>query len=284
MKKVIENQHYEEERSLYGIEDTIIRNCTFGGPIDGESALKETNEIDVEDTSFGMRYVLWHVNDFTLTRVTMDESTRAALWYDEDGKITDCKLHGIKVIRECKDITFENCDISSEEFGWKCEDLSFRHCSINSVYPFLDSKDITLENVKLTGKYSFQYVKGALVKNCDIDTKDAFWHSKDVRVEDCVINGEYIAWFSENLTLVRCHLKGTQPFCYCKNLKLIDCTMEGADRAFEYSSVHATIKGRVESVKNPLSGKIEAEEIGEIIREGSVKDCHCSIIVGGQPR
>ena len=40
----------------------------------------------------------------------------------------------------------------------------------------------------------------------------------------------------------------------------------------------------VAEILNPLSGKIEADEIGEIIREGSVKDCHCSIIVGGQPR
>ena len=64
---------------------------------------------------------------------------------------------------------------------------------------------------------------------------------------------------------MRCHIKGTQPLCYCKNLKLIDCTTEDCDLAFEYCSVDATIKGKILSVKNPESGKICADEIGELI-------------------
>ena len=281
MKVIIENQSYDQERALYGLDNADIKNCSFGGPADGESALKESNDIEVIDCDFKMRYVLWHVNDFSLIRVKMDEATRAALWYDDDGKIIDCVLHGPKALRECRDIELFRCDIASDEFGWKCDDISLNECTLSSVYPFLDSKDIELENVKINAKYSFQYVQGAEIRNCELMTKDAFWHAKDVTVEDTTIDSEYIGWYSENLTLVRCHIRGTQPFCYCKNLKLVDCVMEGCDRSFEYSSVHATIKGRVDSIKNPLSGKIEVDELGEMITEGSVKPCHCEVIVGG---
>ena len=64
---------------------------------------------------------------------------------------------------------------------------------------------------------------------------------------------------------MRCHIKGTQPLCYCKNLTLIDCTTEDCDLTFEYSDVNATIKGGIVSVKNPESGRIAADSIGEIV-------------------
>ncbi|MBR5679948.1 MAG: DUF3737 family protein, partial [Clostridia bacterium] len=37
--------------------------------------------------------------------------------------------------------------------------------------------------------------------------------------------------------------------------------------AFEYSSVDAEIRGRVDSVFNPSSGVIRADEIGELTRD-----------------
>jgi len=48
--------------------------------------------------------------------------------------------------------------------------------------------------------------------------------------------------------------------------------MEGTDLSFEYSSVEADIVGHIDSVKNPKSGHIVADSIGEIIWEGSVMD------------
>ena len=99
-----------------------------------------------------------------------------------------------------------------------------------------------------------------------LNTKDAFWETDNVTVYDSVIKGEYLGWHSRNLRLVNCHISGTQPLCYAENLIMENCTMgEDADLAFEYSSVHATIKGNVTSVKNPLTGRIAATGYGEII-------------------
>lgn len=82
-----------------------------------------------------------------------------------------------------------------------------------------------------------------------------------------------MAWFSEGLTLINCKIIGTQPLCYCKDLKLIDCTMEGTDLSFEYSGVEATVDGHIISVKNPRSGHITADSIGDIIMGDAVMDC-----------
>jgi hypothetical protein len=89
--------------------------------------------------------------------------------------------------------------------------------------------------------------------------------AKNVTVKNYVLKGEYLAWYSENLTLIGCRIEGTQPFCYCRNLTLIDCEMISCDLAFERSTVQAQVKGHIDSVKNPISGRISSDSIGDVI-------------------
>jgi hypothetical protein len=129
----------------------------------------------------------------------------------------------------------------------------------------------------MNGKYSFQYVQGGEIAHSELHTKDAFWHSENLTVSDSLIDGEYLGWYSKNLHLVRCHIKGTQPLCYCQGLVLEECTMENADLAFEYSDVQADIRGGIVSVKNPKSGKIVADSIGEVILKESKYPSECLV-------
>ena len=259
------NQKYDEERALYGVEDAEIINCTFAGEADGESALKECRSIKVDSCLFELRYPFWHVSGAEISNITMTETCRAALWYDDQINIEKSTLHGIKALRECKNVTLSECDVDSAEFGWRCSDITVRNTTVNSQYPFFECKNMQLSEFTLSGKYSFQYVENVEIRNSNFKTKDAFWHAKDVAVYDSVIEGEYLGWYSENLRLVRCHIKGTQPLCYCKNLVLEDCTTEDCDLSFENSEVKATLRGNIVSVKNPTSGFIKADSIGEII-------------------
>lgn len=276
-KKLVEKQSFDEERALYHLQDALVRECRFEGPADGESALKEAAHIEVADCVFSLRYPLWHVTDFSLRRSTMDEKTRAAIWYARDGVIKDCVLGGIKCLRECDKIHVADCRIDSPECGWKCRGVQIENSGVQSEYFLLESRDIVIDRLQMKGKYSFQYVENMQIRDSVLDTKDAFWHSKNVTVTDSVVKGEYLGWYSENLTLVNCKIIGTQPLCYCKGLRLVDCTMEGTDLAFEYSEVDARIKGSILSVKNPRAGKIQADSIGEIIREDAVMECTARI-------
>ena len=105
-------------------------------------------------------------------------------------------------------------------------------------------------------------------------------HSKNVTVINSTVKGEYLAWFSDGLTLINCHIIGTQPLCYCKNLKLENCTMEGTDLSFEYSDVDATITGHVDSIKNPRSGSITVDSVGEVLMtDDTVMECTGKVII-----
>lgn len=280
-RKIIEGGAFDEERALYHAMNTDVINCTFAGPADGESALKECRDVTVKDCSFSLRYPLWHAEDFFVKTCAMDELTRAALWYCKGGKIEDSRLGGIKALRECENVILENCDVVSPEFGWRCRGVEMCGCDVKSEYFLFECKDIALKGVKLNGKYSFQYVEGGTICDCDFNTKDAFWHSKNLHVKNTVLKGEYLGWYSEGLVLENCLISGTQPLCYCKNLTLIDCRTEGCDLAFEYSDVKATIDGRVVSIKNPASGVIVVDGVDEIIRGDCAVPCSGEVIVRG---
>jgi hypothetical protein len=279
MRKEIFGETFDEERSLYNLRNADVTDCIFAGPADGESVLKEARDVKLENCRFSLRYPLWHVEGFRMHDSSMDEKTRAAIWYSNNGMITDSDLGGIKALRECHDVLIHNSTITSEEFGWKCSDITLSDSTLNGHYVFLDSRNVTLDKVEMSGKYSFQYMENLTIRNSVLDTKDAFWHSKNVTVYDSVVKGEYLAWFSEGLTLVNCKISGTQPLCYCKDLKLINCTMENCDLSFEYSDVEACIEGHVDSIKNPRSGTITVDSVGEVIMEDAVMECTGQVIV-----
>lgn len=264
---IIENKTMDEERALYGSRDLTVRNCRFDGPADGESALKESRGIVTENCYFNLRYALWHDVGLKMTGCELTPNCRAAIWYTRDADIENCKLHGIKALRECDDIRLRNCDIYSWEFGWFARGIQMQDCTSESEYFMLHAERLDIRNATLRGKYTFQYIQDAVLENCDIDTKDCLWHAKNVVVRNSVIRSEYLAWYCENVTFENCTITSSQPLCYCKNLRLVNCIMREADLSFERSEVEATLTEPIESIKNPTSGTIRVPAVGALIMD-----------------
>lgn len=274
---VIQNQSFDQERALYGSNNIKLINCRFEGKADGESALKESCNIEVEGCYWNLRYPFWHDINLIISNTELTELCRAALWYSSDIRISGSKLHGIKALRECSDVFIEDCDIVSPEFGWSVNKIVICNTKVQSEYFMMRSSGLDFNKVELQGKYSFQYIEDSTFDSCIFNTKDAFWHAKNVVVKNSVVKGEYLAWYCENVTFENCRIIGTQPLCYCKNLKLINCEMIDCDLSFEKSEVDAVITTPVISVKNPKSGKIVLPCVEEIIMD----DCnaHGEIVI-----
>ena len=265
--ELIQGKAFDVERAFYGRSELRVRECRFDGPADGESAFKECRDIAAERCYFNLRYPFWHDRGLRLDSCELTEKCRAALWYSEDVVITGSALHGIKALRECADVTVRDCGIISPEFGWSVRGMTMENCSAQSEYFMLRARDLKFTNVKLKGKYSFQYIEDSVFEGCTFDTKDAFWHARNVTVRNSVVKGEYLAWYCENITFENCTIIGTQPLCYCRGLRLVNCEMIDTDLAFERSEVEADIVTPVVSIKNPLSGRIIAPAVGELIRD-----------------
>ena len=264
---IVQNKTFDEERALYGSKDILIKDCLFDGPADGESAFKECSDVQVEHCFFNLRYPFWHDHGLEIVDSEMTELCRAALWYSDHIEISNSRLHGIKALRECREVKMKDCDIVSPEFGWSVRGIKMENCTAKSEYFMMRSDNLHFQNVDMQGKYSFQYIENAVFENCRFDTKDAFWHAKNIVVRNSVVKGEYLAWYSENVTFENCRIIGTQPLCYCRGLRLVNCEMTDTDLAFERSEVEADITTPVISIKNPLSGHITVPAVGEVIRD-----------------
>ena len=89
-----------------------------------------------------------------------------------------------------------------------------------------------------------------------------------------------VAWLNRALTGGGSAFLGGISKNFGGNLVLENCTFDpDADLAFEYCTVHADIRGAVTSVKNPTSGEIVADSIGEIILDGNaLPPANCKIV------
>ena len=273
----IKDQYFEGERPLYARREGLKLENVSIGP--GESSLKEGANIEAENCEFNGKYPFWECDGFTIRHCIFREGARAALWYTRHCKMFNTLVEAPKMFRRITDTYLENVQLTNaQETFWDCDGVKIRNVEAKKAdYIFMHTDNIDVENLNLQGNYSFQYSKNVVIRNSNLDTKDAFWESENVTVYDSRIQGEFLGWYAKNLRLVNCHIGGTQPLCYCENLILENCTFEpDADLAFEYSSVQATVKGNIVSVKNPRSGRIQADSIGEIILDQNIKapgDC-----------
>ena len=269
--EIISNQYFEGERPLYARHGLRLENVVIGP---GESGIKEGSDIEAVGCEFQGKYPFWECDGFTVRDCVFRDGARAALWYSHGCRMCDCLVEAPKMFRRISDVHLENVRlVNALETFWDCSDVVLRGVeAAKADYIFMHTSNIDIDGFQLQGNYSFQYARNVVIRNADLDTKDAFWESESVTVYDSRISGEYLGWYSRNLRLVNCVIGGTQPLCYCSGLVLENCRFEAdADLAFEYSSVEATIQGRIHSVKNPTTGHIKADEIGEIILDSNIK-------------
>ena len=281
--KTIKDREFGGERPLYALHGARLENVTIHP---GESSIKEGSDIEAVNCRFEGKYVFWEVTDFTVSNCYFAESARSSLWYSRGCRMIDCKVDAPKLFRRMQGIYVENTDFpNGEQFLWDCRDIELRNVSIgNCDYVFMHSENIRIDNYRQDGNYGFQYAKNVEIRNAVINSKDAFWEAENVTVYDSEINGEYLGWYGKNLRFVRCHLTGEQLLCYVDGLVLEDCTFgEDANLLFEYSTLDATVKGHLTSVKNPTSGRLRASSLVEIIIDENINQpADCLITVGEQ--
>jgi len=277
--ELIKDRKFGGERPLFGMQDVRLEGIVIE---DGESGIKCCERLEADGCKFYGKYPWWHVDHSLITNCYFAPGSRSAIWYSNDMVMRDCVIDGPKFFREMHGLTLENVRITdADETFWRVEGLKVKNVELQGgTYPFMFCKDVEVDGLVSDSKYVFQYVRNAVVRNARITTKDSFWETEDVTVYDSVLDGEYLGWHSKNLRLVRCHISGEQPLCYAEGLVLEDCTFDAAcDRAFEDSSLEATIKGGITNIKNPISGHITADSIGSVTMDGFAKrPANCVIV------
>ena len=257
--ELIKDKKFGGERPLFAQHDLRLENVTI---TDGESGIKQCQNMEAYDCKFYGKYPWWHVDGAYIENCYFALDSRSAIWYTNDLVMKNSRIDGPKFFREMKNLTLENVEITdADETFWKVNGIKIKNVKLHGgTYPFMFSENIYVDGLESDSKYVFQYCKNVEVHNAKILTKDSFWECENVTVYDSVLDGEYLAWHSKNVRLVNCHLA---PMC---------------DRMFEYSTVEADIKGHIENIKNPTSGHIIADSIGSVTIDENVRQPNNCVI------
>lgn len=269
--------YYTGERALYMSRDLKICEGVFA---DGESPLKESENIELENCAFKWKYPLWYCKNISVKDSKLLGDARAGIWYTENISVQGCVIEAPKTFRRSAGISLERVQMpNAAETLWNCRDVKIKSVTAAGAYFAMNCKNVDCQDFELKGDYCFDAAENVVIRNAKILSKDSFWNSKNVTVYDSFISGEYLGWNSENLTFVNCTIESLQGLCYIKNLKMVNCKLINTTLAFEYSTVDAQISGKVDSVLNPAGGTITADRIDELIIQPDKVDPGKTIII-----
>lgn len=263
MTDIIKQQLLTGERALFKARDMEIRLSTFA---DGESPLKESRDIRLFNSSFKWKYPLWYSRNIELKDCTLFKEARAGIWYTDDITMNDCIVEAPKTFRRCRNLVLNNVSmVNAEETLWHCQNVTINRGSAKGNYFAMNSSYLKISDFELIGNYSFDGAKNIVIDNARMLSKDSFWNAENVEVRNSFISGEYIGWNSRNIRFINCIIESLQGFCYIDELTLENCNLINTNLAFEYSTVNADVNTIIDSIKNPVAGRITAKDIKEII-------------------
>ena len=270
MKKYT-NEIFVGERALYASSDLKITDSVFK---DGESHLKESRDLDIENCIFEWKYPLWNCTDVKVKDSTLLTTARSGIWYTSDIVMENCTIDAPKTFRRANGIALKSCHLpNAEETLWSCNGIVLDDVQACGDYFGINSSDVRANGLMLSGNYAFDGGKNIEISNSRLISKDAFWNCENVTVKNSTVIGEYLGWNSKGLTFIDCTIESNQGLCYIDGLTLIRCKLINTDLAFEYcKDVDADVIGHVISIKNPTSGSISADSIGEIILDDKFCD------------
>ena len=182
MREIV-GKTFDEERALYGSDDLVVKQCKIQGPADGESALKESSNIKVEDSFFDLRYPFWHDYHLIVEISEMTINCRAPLWYSRMLKISRISLEGKYSFQYIEDALFEDCTFDTKDAFWHAKDVTVRNCKIKGEYLGWYSENLTLDNCTIIGTQALCYCKGLRLINCEMIDCDLSFEKSEVEAE-----------------------------------------------------------------------------------------------------
>lgn len=275
--KEITNQLLTGERALFHSSDLFIQDTIFE---DGESPIKESQNIELLGCMFKWKYPLWYCNNIIVKECKWFDMARAGVWYTNHIQVENAMIEAPKNFRRCQDLSLKKVDFfNAQETLWNCEMVEMEQVTAKGDYFAMNSNDMKIDNLRLDGNYSFDGCKNVEIHNSTLLSKDAFWNSENITVYDSFISGEYLGWNAKNLTLINCTIESDQGMCYIDNLVMKNCKLINTTLAFEYSTVEVEINGKVDSVMNPSAGTIKADCIGTLVMQRDLVDTDKTKIV-----
>ena len=114
--RIIKDRFYEGERPLYASNKLRLENVKF---YPGESALKESSDIEAVHCTFLCKYPFWHNDNVLIEECDFTMYSRAAIWYSRNIRMINSRVDAPKMFREVDGLHVKNVKLSdASETCW----------------------------------------------------------------------------------------------------------------------------------------------------------------------
>ncbi len=251
-----------DPRALFGARRAELSDTRFSGI----EALNRAGELSLTDSTFSSPLPLSHVTDAIIRGCTFEEGAVSPLRAARTVTLQGCTMNAPRGCEMSESITIDACRITSSAFGEKSVEMTLSDTVLSGEACLSYAVDLSVSNIDLTSNGAMRYAAGGTIDFSTLTGEDLLFGAKNITISDTVLDGSRIGWYSENITLDHCVISGQRPFAYAKNLRLIDCALDpSCTDAFERSTLDATLRGKLHSVRNPAHGSIIADELGEVV-------------------
>ena len=98
-RQVLRQQKLTGERALFQSENLAVYDSVFE---DGESPLKESSSLYLDNCLFRWKYPLWYCKHVDVKECTWFDMARAGVWYTDDISVRDSIVEAPKNFRRCR--------------------------------------------------------------------------------------------------------------------------------------------------------------------------------------
>ena len=132
--ELIKAKEFGGERPLFTIHDTRLENITI---TDGESGIKQCQNIEASNCRFYGKYPWWHVDGALIEDCYFALDSRSAIWYTNDLVMRRCRIDAPKFFREMKNVELEDVEMcDADETFWKVDGLKLKNVRLHGgTYP-----------------------------------------------------------------------------------------------------------------------------------------------------
>lgn len=154
----------------------------------------------------------------------------------------DGPADGESAVKECGDITAEDCFFNLRYPFWHVQGLTIRRSELTGLCraALWYSDHISIEHTKLHGIKALRECDHIVLKSCDILSPEFGWSARDVRMEDSTAESEYFFMRGERLNFQGVSFKGKYSFQYIQGGTFDHCAFDTKDAFWHSENVTVT--------------------------------------------
>ncbi|MGN0812284.1 MAG: DUF3737 family protein [Candidatus Coproplasma sp.] len=168
----------------------------------------------IKDTSFDEERALYASENLTIINVRFDGAA--------DGE---------SAIKECKNITAENCYFNLRYPLWHVDGLKITGCTMteNCRAALWYSTGVNIKDTVLGGIKAVRECKGVKLSGCTIVSPEFGWFTNQVSFENCRVTSEYFLLKAGDISLKNITFNGKYSFQYVVGGTIENCTLNTKD-------------------------------------------------------